>query len=249
MTDPLRPFWNFDDLDATEARFHVLQAEILTQLARVHGLRDDFAAGDRLLDEAAAHEHPALAARVALERGRLRRSSGDSEAALPLFERAFATAGEAGETFLTIDAAHMAAIVAPAPSDREEWARRGIALAEASDVPEVRRWLGSLWNNVGWDRFERSDHVGALAAFEQALLTYDKGEQLQLARYAVAKALRALGRTNEAIALLELAIAETPEPDGWFHHELAESYTAIGDETQAAAHGRIADELRPDEGY
>ncbi|MBM7785462.1 tetratricopeptide repeat protein [Tenggerimyces flavus] len=249
MTDPLRPFWDFDDLDATEARFHVLRAEILTQLARVHGLRDDFAAGDRLLDEAAATESPVLAARVALERGRLRRSSGDAESALPLFERAFAVANETGETFLAIDAAHMAAIVAPATEDREEWARRGIALAEESDVPDVRRWLGSLWNNVGWDRFERGDHADALTAFEQALQAYDQGEQLQLARYAVAKALRALGRANEAIALLELAVAETPEPDGWFHHELAESYTAIGDETQATEHARIAANLRPDGGY
>ena len=39
MSDPLRPLWDFDDLDATEARFRALQAEALTQLARVEGLR------------------------------------------------------------------------------------------------------------------------------------------------------------------------------------------------------------------
>ncbi len=51
MTDPLRPLWDFDDLDATEARFRALRAEALTQLARVQGLREDYESGDRLLDE------------------------------------------------------------------------------------------------------------------------------------------------------------------------------------------------------
>ena len=51
MSDPLRPLWDFDDLDATEARFRALRAEALTQLARVQGLREDYDGGDRLLDE------------------------------------------------------------------------------------------------------------------------------------------------------------------------------------------------------
>ena len=51
MPDRLRPLWDFDDLDATEARLTAQlgaesgdegRAEVLTQLARVAGLRDDF---------------------------------------------------------------------------------------------------------------------------------------------------------------------------------------------------------------
>jgi hypothetical protein len=95
MTDPLRPLWDFDDLDATEARFRALRAEALTQLARVQGLREDYDAGDQLLDEV-AEEDPRVRIRVDLERGRLRRSSGQPDAALPLFERAFAAAVDAG---------------------------------------------------------------------------------------------------------------------------------------------------------
>ena len=91
MTDPLRPLWDFEDLDATEARFRALRAEALTQLARVQGLREDYDGGDRLLDEVAVDD-PRVRVRVDLERGRLRRSSGDKGAALPLFERAFAAA-------------------------------------------------------------------------------------------------------------------------------------------------------------
>ena len=61
MDDRLRPLWDFDDLDATERRFREQleleesdagRAEVMTQLARVAGLRGDFEEGDRLLDEA-----------------------------------------------------------------------------------------------------------------------------------------------------------------------------------------------------
>ncbi|NUT56990.1 MAG: hypothetical protein HOQ03_13560, partial [Thermoleophilia bacterium] len=118
--DPLRPYWDFDDLDATEGRFRDLRAEALTQLARVQGLRDDFAAGERLLDEV-AEQSPRVRIRVDLERGRLRRSSGDAEAALPLFEHAFAAAVEAGEDWLAGDAAHMAALASPDRTGFAAW--------------------------------------------------------------------------------------------------------------------------------
>ena len=54
MDDRLRPLWDFDDLDATEQRFHEQleleesdagRAEVMTQLARVAGLRGDFEDG------------------------------------------------------------------------------------------------------------------------------------------------------------------------------------------------------------
>ena len=55
--DPLRPLWDFDDLDATRARFLAQLAdettdagrgEVLTQLARVESLRDEFERCDEL---------------------------------------------------------------------------------------------------------------------------------------------------------------------------------------------------------
>ena len=141
MSDPLRPLWDFDDLDATEARFRALRAEALTQLARVEGLRDRFEEGDRLLDEI-VEQDARVRIRVDLERGRLRRSAGDKDAALPLFESAFANAIEAGEDWLAGDAAHMCALAAP---DREgfiAWTTRGIELAESSAAAAY--WLGPL---------------------------------------------------------------------------------------------------------
>jgi tetratricopeptide (TPR) repeat protein len=194
MSDPLRPLWDFDDLDASEARFRALRAEALTQLARVEGLRDRFEEGDRLLDELAGEADPRVRIRVDLERGRLRRSSGDKESALPLFESAYASAREAGEDWLAADAAHMCALAAP---DREgflEWTGRGIELAESSEAAAY--WLGPLLNNLGWEHFDAGEHQQALEVFDRALEVRERDPENQAAiehaRDAVAEARRAL---------------------------------------------------------
>jgi tetratricopeptide (TPR) repeat protein len=252
--DRLRPLWDFDDLDATEERFRAAlddeptergRADVLTQLARVAGLRGRSDEGERLVDEAEALAGPT--ARSRLERGRLRRSSGDSRAALPLFETAFAEALEAGELALAADAAHMAALAAPDREGMAAWTQRGLELAERSDDPGVRHWAGPLLHNLGWDEFASGRHERALAAFRGALEARERDPErpyeIQIARYAVAKALRALGRPQEAAGLLEDAVAWTRragKPDGWFHEELAESYAAAGRGRDAREHARLA---------
>jgi tetratricopeptide (TPR) repeat protein len=193
--DLLRPYWDFDDLDATEARFRALRDEALTQLARVEGLREDFAAGDRLLDEVTSPD-PRVRIRVDLERGRLRRSAGDKAAALPLFEAAFASAVEAGEDWLAGDAAHMAALASPDRDGFVAWTQRGLELAERSEAASY--WAGPLLNNLGWEHFDAEEYEQALEAFERALEVRlrDPGNTaaIEHARDAVAEARRALGR-------------------------------------------------------
>src|ERR1700675_1614690 len=111
MVDRLRLLWDFGDLDATQKRLQgrleqetagSARAEVLTQLARVEGLRGHFDEGERLIveAEAIAGESGAAKARVQLERGRLRRSGGDPKRALLFFENAFTIATSAGEPFL-----------------------------------------------------------------------------------------------------------------------------------------------------
>ena len=254
MSGRLRPLWDFDDLDATEQRFRTLlaaeiseagRAEVLTQLARVHGLRSEFDEGDRLLDEADALAGSSVAARARarLERGRLRRSSGDPRAALLLFESAFATAVDGGEEYLASDSAHMAALAAADLQGMLDWTRRGIDLAEAATDPEAAYWLGPLLNNLGWAHYEAGEYEPALAAFERALgarqLDPSRLAEIAIARYAVGKTLRALGRPAEAAAALEQAVA-AGEPDGWFHEELAEDYAALGREVDAREQARLA---------
>ncbi|MGH3127424.1 MAG: tetratricopeptide repeat protein [Gaiellaceae bacterium] len=256
MDDRLRQLWDFDDLDGSESRLREQladetsdpgRAEVLTQLARVHGLRGDFDDGDALLDEAASlgSTSPAAAARIDLERGRLRRSGGDPETARPLFESAYAGALETEQYFLAADAAHMVALVA---GDRErfvDWTTRGIELAEEHESASY--WRGPLLNNLGWEHYEAGDLEPALGAFERALRAREEdashAQAVEIARHAVGKTLRALGRADEAIPLLEQAVAwaeaEGP-PDGWFHEELAEDYAAAGREDEARAQAALA---------
>ena len=256
MDDRLRPLWDFDDLDATEARMRrqlvdesteAGQAEVLTQLARIEGLRGGFARGDALIDEAVrlAGDDAAPVARIDLERGRLLRSSGDDESARPLFESAYASALAAEQYFMAADAAHMAALVAGDPEAFVDWTNRGVELAEAHEPAAY--WAGPLLNNLGWEYHDAGELEPALDVFERALEVRERdpenGDGLSLARYAVGKTLRGLGRADEAIPLLEQAVAwatSAHRPDGWFHEELALDYAATGREDDAREQARVA---------
>src|SRR6185312_14471202 len=105
----------------------------------------------------------------------------------------------------------------------------GVEIAAASADPGVRYWLGPLYNNVGWSRYEAGDSAGALEAFELALASRERDDPrpyaLAFARYGVGKALRAAGRAEEAAAMLEQCVSLA---DADFHEELAEDYAALG---------------------
>jgi tetratricopeptide (TPR) repeat protein len=221
--DRLRPLWDFDDLDASERRFREQldeeatetgRAEVLTQLARVEGLRGDFAACARLLDEAEplAGSSPVANVRLELERGRMYRSSGDPEAAYPLFRSAFDRAVEAGRLYLAGDAAHMCAIAVDDRKLQEEWTQRGLDLGERD--PAAAYWAGPLLNNLGWAVYDAGDHIRALDLFERALEVRERdpgnAAGIAWAQYAVGYTLRALGRADEALPLLERASATLP---------------------------------------
>ena len=246
MSDPLRPYWDFNDLDESERRFRALRAEALTQLARVEGLRERFEEGHRLLDEAAGEAGARVRIRVDLERGRLHRSSGDKGAALPLFESAFEAALAAREDWLAADAAHMCALAAPDREGMHAWTNRGIELAETSDA--ARYWAGPLLNNLGWEHFDAGEHEQALEAFERALVVREqepeKPTEIAIARYCIGKALLALGRPADAAAQLERGVEQSPEPDHYLHEELANAYEALGRDAEAQEHAQIAERLR-----
>ena len=179
MADRLRPLWDFHDLDATDDRLIAQleletsgagRAEVLTQLARVQGLRGEFDACARLLDDAQllAGTDDAANVRVRLERGRMHRSSGDRDAALPLFQSAWERACASGEHYLAGDAAHMCALaVSEDRAAMEEWTERGLDLGEQE--PAAAYWAGPLLNNLGWAYFDAGEPAHALELFERAL--------------------------------------------------------------------------------
>jgi tetratricopeptide (TPR) repeat protein len=249
-----RDVWDFDDLELSESRFRVLldadgaaggRAGVLTQLARIEALRGRFTEGELLVAQAEAAG--GAEGWVLIERGRIARSSGDEAAAATLFEAAFEIAREQGDGFLAGDAAHMVALV----GDAESWTARGIEFVRGCDDPAAQYWLGALLNNIGWARYESGDFKAARAAFEEALQFHaderpDRPYARELARYALGKTLRALGRLDDATTQLEVAVAwsdgagvDTP----YFYEELAECYAATGQPDAARGQARRVLEL------
>ncbi|MFD9704316.1 tetratricopeptide repeat protein [Lentzea sp. NPDC059081] len=221
MEDRLRELWDFADLDGTETRFRALledvtsddeRAEVLTQLARVEVLRENFAAGHTLVDEAEVLVAPDSTGRVRalLERGRLHRSDGDTEAAQPLFVAAFILAKTRGDLSLAVDAAHMASLV----DDPEKWTRQGLEIVVAH--PELVRWLGPLHNNLGWFYYENGRYDEALEAFEKTPEAYAESGK--------AKTLHALGRPAEAAEAARRALELLPHDS---HEEWVAEMEAI----------------------
>jgi len=231
--DRLRSLWDFNDLDASEHRFREQlgqerddagRGDVLTQLARIEGLRGNFDECARLLDEA---EALGSGVRVPLERGRMFRSSGDVARAYPLFVEAFERADDA---YLAGDAAHMAALADPAGP--RVWTERGLELADRE--ADAAYWRGPLLNNLGWHLHGSGDLDGAIAAFEQALAArvQDPGKPyaIEIAHHALAVGLRTAGRPGEALEHAQHAVdwarrEGVSDPD--FDEELAACRAAL----------------------
>jgi tetratricopeptide (TPR) repeat protein len=168
-----------------------------------------------------------------VERGRVLNSSGQAEQAGPLFREAADLAQTEQQDFYAVDALHMLAIVAPA-NQQLEWNQRALALAERSDQPRARGWLGSVYINMGWTHHAAERYEQALEMFQSALRERQaagRADQLRIARWCVARAQRSLGQSEAALATQRELLAELAalgENDGYVHEELAENLLALG---------------------
>jgi tetratricopeptide (TPR) repeat protein len=214
--------WDFDDPAASEHRFSAAADSasaadrdvLLTQVARARGLQGRFDEALALLESLDATQSE-VAVRALLERGRALNSSGNPDAARPLFEQAFAAASAAGFEFLAVDALHMLAIVG-ASDAQDTLNRRALDLASSADDPRARQWRGSLLNNMGWTAFDRGDLDDSLRLFEDGVAARQhEGRQpaILVARWCVARCLREMGRTDEALAI-QLSLADAHRAAG-----------------------------------
>jgi tetratricopeptide (TPR) repeat protein len=240
--------WNFADPAASEAKFiaaidslspdaprwHALLLQ--TQVARSQGLQRRFADAHRTLDAIDLSTEdcpPVLRVRHLLERGRTYNSSGEPAKAAQLFLQAWDVALRARLDALAVDAAHMVAIVETGDAVKD-WNTRALDLAESSPDPAARKWRASLLNNIGWTHFGMGEHAEALAMFERALMARQESpdaSRLRVARWCVARALRALGRVDEALQQQMALHAEhqvAGSKDGFVCEELAECLLALG---------------------
>lgn len=236
MASNLRDLWDFDDPAGSEQRFRTLAEQVgepeasraLTQVARALGLQERYDDGHAVLDRLSPDD-PEVAARLALERGRLLRSSGDGPGALPLFETAAATARDAGLEDLEVDALHMVALVVD-PADRLAAHEVALDRARSATDPVARDWDASLLNNIGMTHADAGDHAAALVAFEDALEARRRiGDvsRTRVARWMVAWSLRHLGRVEEARAM-QLALRAELQAAGEHDPHVDEELELLG---------------------
>lgn len=251
MTDPrvveqrVLDTWDFEDPGATAENFRgaadeetdpVAAAVLRTQQARATGLAGDFVTAGRLLDEVASSgvDHPHVAARVAIERGRILNSTDDPAGAATYFAEAHRLAPRAGARGLALDALHMQAIAAGAtdgPGAARVIDERALAEIEDSDDPQVRGWLGPVLNNLGWDLHDAGHPEDALAVFQRAVQVRAEADDHAawvVARWCVGRTLRTLGRYEEALALMrELAVDPVGAEDDYVAEEIAANEEAL----------------------
>ncbi|HTA65760.1 MAG TPA: tetratricopeptide repeat protein [Xanthomonadaceae bacterium] len=192
--------------DAAGAGDKVVQAEILTQIARSEGLEKRFteAYGDLDRASAIAPRSTRVVIYVDIERGRLLRLQGSTAQADQLFHRAFAEARAARADYLLLDAVHMIALAEPFDASRA-WTERGLRIAATSTDRRTIHWIAVLNNNLGVAYFERGDYIRAEGAYRAALIAdREQGadvETLVNAQFSLAQDWRKLGRIKEALAL------------------------------------------------
>lgn len=242
--------WNYNDPAATEVKFREAlpnydattdlsgYLQLLTQIARTYSLRMMFDEAHSTLDEV-QKQLPAATdvahIRYYLERGRTFNSAGKKAEATEQFILAKDAAIALKEDFYAIDAVHMLAIAAPT-DEAIKLNEAAVILAEQSTQERAKNWLGSLYNNLGWSYFDKGEYEKALSIFLRALQWREEKQsapQIFLAKWCIARTLRALNRLDEALkiqlGLLE-EMVDNDNHDGYVYEELGEIYLLKNEE-------------------
>ena len=264
MAIDLTALWDFARPDVSERRFEAALVEatgddallLRTQIARTHGLRQDFHRARELLqaiEPALATAGAEVRVRFHLELGRTYASAAHPpEAATPeardrarqAFGRALELARAAELDALAIDALHMCAFVDPAPADQLRWGEAALEVALASRQREARAWEASIRHNVGYALHQLGRYEDALSQFQQALTLREAAANPQatrVARWMVAWTLRSLERLDEALPIqlaLEAEADAAGAPDPYVFEELEALYRALGDRPRAERYAR-----------
>ncbi|KAJ3333429.1 hypothetical protein HDU91_002931 [Kappamyces sp. JEL0680] len=232
----------------------VVEDIVKTQLARTYGLESQFQQGHALLDQLSTKDSDLVTGLCAMERGRLFRSSGAVADAKPLFHQAWDSFSSVdldacpNASFFLVDAGHMVCLVEPDKTEKANWYRKCIAIAAASPVPKTRRWLGSLYNNLGWDLHDEKQYHQALEMFEKGLAIRlelgDSPETVFIAKWAIARAQRSLERWDLALQTQETLVQDAAhgQQDGYVWEELMELYAQRGDQSKSKDAARKAQE-------
>ncbi|MGD8189345.1 hypothetical protein ACQCN2_05010 [Brevibacillus ginsengisoli] len=164
--------------------------------------------------------------RYLLERGRVYNSSSEQAEARPLFLKAWEIGIEYGEDDYAVDAAHMLGIAESTPELRMVWNLKALHYAEQH--PDAKRWLGSLYNNIGWAQVDAGNLAEALDLFESALrFRQEQGNAgtIFIAKWCVAKVLRLMNQPHKSLEIQMELLKESEKiqnPDGYVYEEIGE---------------------------
>lgn len=253
--------WDYNKPDETEEKFlKILDktlkqgwesyiGQLYTQLARTQGLQKKWDEAHRYLDKAKSLLDKAdkvTEVRYLLELGRTQNSSGDKKGAYDTFLRAWKLAKSIQADGYAVDAGHMLAIASETPEDTLDWNLKSLDYAEKSNQESAQKWLGSLYNNLGWTYFDNGDYKTALDMFEKALTEREKQGNIgnvRIAKWCIAKAQRKLGEVEPALktqlTLLDEYRAENSE-DEYVYEELSFCYQALGDKQKSSHYANLA---------
>ncbi len=265
--EPLPDFdalWDFQHLEQTEAKFQELiprakesgdvsyYAQLLTQIARTRGLQGKYQDAHTTLDSVEGmltEELPVAKIRYLLERGRVYNSSGEADKSKPLFLEAWELARTNKEDYYAIDAAHMLGIVEP-PEKQLEWSLKALELAEKTTDERAQRWLGPLYNNIGWTYHDLKEYEKALEIFKKSLdyrkeINDEQGIRIQT--WNIARTYRSLGKIEEALEM-QRALAKEVEGiefdfDGYVFEEIAECLLLLEKQAEAKPYFKRAYEI------
>jgi tetratricopeptide (TPR) repeat protein len=120
-------------------------------------------------------------------------------------------------------------------------------LAEKTADRRARKWLGSLYNNIGWTYHGLKDYEGALTFFEKLLAwRMDQNDERGtfIAKWTIARTYRSMDRIDEALALQRDLLDEIQrkglDPSGYVFEELAECLSILGQGIEAKAYFKKA---------
>lgn len=262
----LDSLWNPMDAAASEAAFRALLPaagqltgrercgliELLVQIARAQTVqrklseaRLNLSEAEKLLGEQKAGYPVSVKIRWLFEKGRLFITEKTPSQARAVFAEALTLAENSGEDHFVVETAQMMAIIEPQKSQLA-WIVKAIQVAETSPQQEAKKYLGSLYASLGWKLYDLRQFEKSLETFQRSLShlkVHGTKREVFVAKWSTGKVLRAMGKTEEALAIQKALVSELGiggTQDGRLYEELAECLQSLQRTAEAQLYFELA---------
>ncbi len=179
--------------------------QAFSQVSRCFSLLGNLKKGKTWLNKAriiATSNYPKGWARYLGVKGRFGIEENEIENAVTTFNNMYDFSTHHKLYNYAIDAAHMLALLGT-KEHQIKWALKGI---KEANIYHEYKWLGALWNNLGWAYHDIGEHEKSLEALKKAReyhRKYSNEKAILIADWSVGCLLRKLGRVEEAEKLFK----------------------------------------------